>query len=87
MPNNPKGRGVLPINVAATKKPYKQTPRPPAPRLRLIIRRLPPGLTESEFWESIGKEWQVGQGKVDWAAFKPGKLSKEYVVSCRATVN
>lgn len=87
MPNNSKGRGVLPINAAATKKPYKQTPRAPAPRLRLIIRRLPPGLTEAEFWECIGKEWQVGQGKVDWAAFKPGKLSKEYVVSFCATID
>lgn len=81
MPNNPKGRGVLPVSAAATKKPFKQTPRAPAPRLRLILRRLPPGLTETEFWTLLGKEWHLGQGKVDWAAYKPGKLSKEYVVS------
>lgn len=79
MPNNPKGRGVLPVNAAAAKKSFKQAPRQPAPKLRLLIRRLPPGLTESEFWECIGREWQVGQGKVDLATFKPGKISKEYV--------
>lgn len=77
MPSNTKGRGVLPINAAQTRKPFKQGPRPPAPRLKLIIRRLPPGLTEAEFWECIGADWHVGQGKIDWAAFKPGKISKE----------
>lgn len=78
MPSNAKGRGVLPINAAQTRKPFKQQQqRPPAPRLRLIIRRLPPGLTEAEFWESIGLEWQVGKGKVDWAAFKAGKISRD----------
>ncbi|KAK5947435.1 hypothetical protein PMZ80_001585 [Knufia obscura] len=77
MPSNTKGRGVLPINAAQTRKPFKQGPRPPAPRLKLIIRRLPPGLTEAEFWECIGADWHVGQGKIDWAAFKPGKISKD----------
>ena len=78
MPSNTKGRGVLPVTAAQTRKPFKQQqPRPPAPRLRLIIRRLPPGLTEVEFWECIGGEWQVGKGKIDWAAFKAGKISKD----------
>lgn len=80
-----KGRasGVLPINAAATKKEKsgqgqaKSSPRSQAPRLRLIIRRLPPGLTEGEFWSSLGEEWQVGKAKVDWAAFKEGKISRE----------
>lgn len=81
-----KGRagGVLPINAAATKKEksgqghVKSSPRSQAPKLRLIVRRLPPGLTEGEFWAALGDEWQVGKGKVDWAAFKDGKISKEY---------
>ena len=77
MPSNTKGRGVLPINAAQTRKPLKQAPRPPAPRLRLIIRRLPPGLTEIEFWQSIGTEWHVGQGRTDRASYKPGKISRE----------
>ncbi|KAK6374304.1 hypothetical protein LTR64_002413 [Lithohypha guttulata] len=78
MPVNTKGRGVLPVTAAQTKKPPKQQqPRPPAPRLRLIIRRLPPGLTETEFWNCIGVDWQVGKGKVDWAAYKAGKISKD----------
>jgi len=75
--SNSKGRGVLPVSVAATRKVNKQAPRAPAPRLRLIVRRLPPGLTETEFWDALGTEWRVGQGKVDWAAYKAGKISKE----------
>jgi regulator of nonsense transcripts 3 len=80
-----KGRagGVLPINAAATKKEKsgqnqaKSSPRNQGPRLRLIIRRLPPGLTEAEFYTAFGEEWQVGKSKVDWIAFKEGKVSKE----------
>ncbi|KAJ9656103.1 hypothetical protein H2198_005159 [Neophaeococcomyces mojaviensis] len=75
--SNSKGRGVLPITAAATRKPNKQAVRTPAPKLRLIIRRLPPGLTETEFWDSLGAEWRVGQGKVDKATYKPGKISKD----------
>ncbi|KAL8646926.1 MAG: hypothetical protein Q9226_006649 [Calogaya cf. arnoldii] len=46
-------------------------------RLKLIIRRLPPGLTQEEFESCLGDEWKVGSGKVDWAAYKPGKISKD----------
>ncbi|RMD43796.1 hypothetical protein DV735_g1366, partial [Chaetothyriales sp. CBS 134920] len=79
-PGKPKGGGVLPVNAIATRKTAaqpKQGNRAPAPKLRLIIRRLPPGLTEAEFWTAIGDEWQVGTGKVEWAAFKDGKVSKD----------
>lgn len=82
MSNQSKGRpaGVLPISTVATKKTgtaQKAAQRSPAPRLRLIIRRLPPGLTQTEFWDVLGTEWQTGNGKVDWHAFKEGKISRE----------
>jgi regulator of nonsense transcripts 3 len=47
------------------------------PRLRLIVRRLPPGLTQVEFEETLGEEWRMGAGQVDWFAYKDGKISKE----------
>lgn len=79
-----KGRsaGVLPVNAAtrktaASQSAAKSSPRTPAPRLRLIIRRLPPGLTETEFWTALGEDWQLGKGKVEWAAYKDGKVSRE----------
>ena len=79
-----KGRnGVLPINATTIKKSTsarsdpKASVKAPAPRLRIIIRRLPPGLTETEFWTALGEEWMLGNGKVDWAAYKAGKVSKE----------
>jgi hypothetical protein len=75
--------GMLPIPASATKKPVLAA-RPPKtqgraglPKLRLIVRRLPPGLTEEEFQTALGDEWKVGAGKVDWAAYKVGKISKE----------
>lgn len=79
--------GVLPVPVAATKRSSKsevsgrQPPKANAPRLRLIIRRLAPGLTEEEFWTALGEEWKAGSAKVDWAAYKAGKVSREYVSS------
>jgi len=72
--------GVLQISVAATKPgaPAKKAPKPPAPRLKLLIRRLPPGLTQTELEGALGQDWTVGGGKVDWLQYKPGKVSKEY---------
>ena len=83
-PGKNRAGGVLPISPAATRKPAHVAPhvarpgnRPPGPKLRLIVRRLPPGLLESEFWTALGEEWQLGKGKIEWAAFKDGKVSKE----------
>lgn len=75
--------GVLQIPAAATQKnassaPAKKVPKPPASRLKLVIRRLPPGLTQAELEAALGQEWKVGAGKMDWLSYKPGKVSKEY---------
>ncbi|CAI7665946.1 unnamed protein product [Penicillium glandicola] len=74
--------GLLPISAAATQKsgaggPAKKTPKPPAPRLKLLIRRLPPGLTHAELENALGDEWKAGAGNVDWLQYKPGKVSKD----------
>ncbi|CAG8936905.1 unnamed protein product [Penicillium salamii] len=74
--------GLLSIPAAATQKsgsgaPAKKAPKPPAPRLKLLIRRLPPGLTQAELENALGEQWKVGAGKVDWLQFKPGKVSKD----------
>ncbi|KAJ5811275.1 hypothetical protein N7474_007576 [Penicillium riverlandense] len=74
--------GLLQIPAAATQKsaspaPAKKAPKPPTPRLKLVIRRLPPGLTQSELESALGEEWTVGGGKVDWLQYKPGKVSKD----------
>ncbi len=80
-----RGGGVLSVNAAATRRPVaaqgqaKSAQRAPVQRLRLILRRLPPGLTEAEFWNALGLEWRSGEGKTDWAAYKDGKVSKECV--------
>lgn len=82
-----KAPGVLQIPAAATQKSTpspkpataKKAPKPPTPRLKLLVRRLPPGLTVSEFEHALGEEWKSGGdgGKIDWMQYKPGKVSKE----------
>lgn len=42
-------------------------------RLKLLVRRLPPALTEDEFFASVGEEWKIGAGKVDWVRYDPGQ--------------
>ncbi|KAL7933440.1 Smg-4/UPF3 family domain-containing protein [Trichoderma chlorosporum] len=44
---------------------------------KVIIRRLPPGMTEAECVSILGSEWAVGNGKVDWFSYAPGKVSNE----------
>ncbi|KAJ9201559.1 hypothetical protein DTO164E3_3452 [Paecilomyces variotii] len=73
--------GVLPISASATQKnastPSKSSAKPPTPRLKLLVRRLPPGLTQVEFQSALGEEWKLGAGKVDWFQYKEGKVSKD----------
>ncbi|KAL4995876.1 Smg-4/UPF3 family-domain-containing protein [Aspergillus recurvatus] len=72
--------GVLQIPAFATQKNApapKKAPKPAAPRLKLLVRRLPPGLTQEEFETALGAEWKVGAGRVSWAQYKPGKVSKD----------
>jgi regulator of nonsense transcripts 3 len=70
------------LRVAASQTsgnaPRQATAKPPTPKLKVIIRRLAPGLTREEFITSLGDEWQLEQGKFDWFLYKPGKDSKEY---------
>jgi regulator of nonsense transcripts 3 len=64
------GAGVLPIPASVRAPP---APKPPAARLKLEIRRLPPGLTLLEFEEALGEEWKLGKGRVDWREYRQGK--------------
>ncbi|ERF74376.1 hypothetical protein EPUS_02063 [Endocarpon pusillum Z07020] len=77
--------GILAIPAAVTGKKAstnssaapKLSPRTGSQKLRLIVRRLPPGLTQAEFEVILGEEWRVGAGRVDWFAYKDGKISKD----------
>ncbi|KAH6851210.1 Smg-4/UPF3 family-domain-containing protein [Chaetomium sp. MPI-CAGE-AT-0009] len=48
----------------------------PAQGEKVVIRRLPPAMTEEEFITILGDEWKVGRGKVDWFSYWPGKVSQ-----------
>ncbi|CAN9176961.1 hypothetical protein AA0114_g11025 [Alternaria tenuissima] len=71
--------GVLPVTLLQ-KNHQAQTSRGPKaaqPRLKLICRRLPPGLTKTEFVEALGDEWKLGAGKIDWINYRKGKISTD----------
>ncbi|KAH7385798.1 hypothetical protein BKA66DRAFT_75887 [Pyrenochaeta sp. MPI-SDFR-AT-0127] len=71
--------GVLPVSALHKNAPA-QAPRGPKaaqPRLKLICRRLPPGLTKAEFDGVLGDEWKPGTGKIDWLVYRKGKISTD----------
>ncbi|ATY59226.1 nonsense-mediated mRNA decay [Cordyceps militaris] len=45
--------------------------------VKLILRRLPPGMTEAECVAILSDAWTLGKGKVDWFSFIPGKISTD----------
>jgi len=76
--------GVLPISavIKQTHVPVHISPREvstrgPQSRLKVVVRRLPPGLTKSGFENALGEEWKLGNGKLNWIVYKPGKVSNE----------
>ena len=78
-----RSNGVLSIPASATQKrvptePEVHNSKPVTSRLKIVIRRLPPGLTQAEFEDALGDNWRLGKGRVDWAIYKEGKISKEY---------
>ncbi|PHH69303.1 hypothetical protein CDD82_7854 [Ophiocordyceps australis] len=42
---------------------------------KIVIRRLPPGMTEAEFTSILPPDYALGHGKVDWFSYRPGKVS------------
>lgn len=80
--------GVLPATVLQKNAPpaAPRGPKAAQPKMKLVLRRLPPGLTKTEFETMLGDEWKLGAGKVDWMIFKKGKVSQEYVGSPSASL-
>lgn len=83
-PANARSNGVLPIALSATQQRNAantprgvMAPKAAVARLKVVIRRLPPGLTQAEFETGLGDEWKSNGGKVDWTFYKEGKVSKE----------
>ncbi|KAJ3213342.1 hypothetical protein HDU67_002972 [Dinochytrium kinnereticum] len=55
-----------------TEKKSKQDASPPGPRLKAVIRKMPPNLPEAIFLKTISP-WQ---NAVEWTEFVPGRVSK-----------
>lgn len=72
--------GVLPISAVTDKNPHARPlaqKQQPQQKTKVVLRRLPPGITRAEVEAALGDDWKLGAGKVAWADFKPGKISKE----------
>ncbi len=63
--------------AASTTATDKTKPKPTADGEKVIVRRLPPGLTEAEFTAILGDYWKPGNGRVGWCSFHAGKVSTE----------
>ena len=76
-----KANGVLPVAATQTAgdAPKAAKTKAPAEGEKVVIRRLPPGMTEDECIKLLGEDWKVGNGKVDWFSYQPGKISQEFV--------
>ncbi|KAJ4007158.1 hypothetical protein NW752_010580 [Fusarium irregulare] len=78
-----RGRGSNARSTEASKPANEgETPKPTKTKAhnegeKLVIRRLPPGMTEAEFVSILGNEWELGKGKVDWFEFAQGKISTD----------
>ena len=85
-PRKAPSAGVLPMTATSTKAPggkdannggVRGAGRISGPRLKIQIRRLPPGLSQVELEQTLGGEWALDSGRVDWMEYKPGKVSTE----------
>jgi regulator of nonsense transcripts 3 len=78
--NKSQSNGILPVTASQTSggAPKPATSKSQVAKLKVLVRRLPPGLTENEFVSILGEDWKLGKGKVDWMRYKAGKDSKEY---------
>ncbi|GJN84721.1 hypothetical protein PLIIFM63780_008284 [Purpureocillium lilacinum] len=64
-------------NASGTEPSRRSKPRVHDEGEKLVIRRLPPGMTVAEFVAILGPDWEVNKGKVDWLSYSPGKVSTD----------
>jgi len=65
----------------AADAPKAPRTKPPPEGEKVVVRRLPPAMTQDEFIAILGDEWRVGHGKADWFLYCPGKVSQQSVFS------
>ncbi|KAK6955182.1 hypothetical protein Daesc_002813 [Daldinia eschscholtzii] len=78
-PTGRKQNGVLPVSSTSgpNETPKSNKTKDSTRAKKVVIRRLPPGITEAEFWAILGDEWKSGNGKVEWTRFQEGQISQD----------
>ncbi|KAF3071060.1 putative nonsense-mediated mrna decay protein [Daldinia childiae] len=79
VPTARKPNGVLPVSSIPTSNdtPKATKAKDPPRGKKVLVRRLPPGITEEEFRTILRKEWKSGNGKVEWTKFQEGQISQD----------
>ncbi|KAI9888272.1 MAG: hypothetical protein M1814_000785 [Vezdaea aestivalis] len=54
-------------------RPHKPQPA----RLKVVVRRLPSGLSKEDFFLGLGPDWTLTGGKIDWFMYKVGKTQTD----------
>ncbi|KAG6010884.1 hypothetical protein E4U21_002553 [Claviceps maximensis] len=79
-----KGKGVVEKQTSFKNTNEVDAPQTKASRSKslnegekVVIRRLPPGLTQQELITILGPDWEISKGKVDWFSYVPGKVSAD----------
>ena len=62
---------------ALSETPKAHKVKGPTQGEKVVVRRLPPGMTEDEFVTILGEEWKIGNAKVDWFSYVAGKISTQ----------
>ncbi|EMR68177.1 putative nonsense-mediated mrna decay protein [Eutypa lata UCREL1] len=80
---NANSNGVSQDNVGQPPNEGSKTGKTKSPPTgkKVVIRRLPPGMTAEEAWTILGDQWKDGNGKVDWSQFHTGSISQESVAT------
>ena len=76
----PHTNGASQDNSSQTETPKVGKAKAPVTGKKVVIRRLPPGITADEAWNILGEQWKDGNGKVDWSQFQTGTISHELVL-------
>ncbi|KAK4175880.1 putative regulator of nonsense transcripts [Triangularia setosa] len=71
-----KTNGTTAVAQSSADSPKATKTKAPANGEKVVIRRLPPGMTEEEYHNILGDEWKLGNGKVDWFSWCSGKVSQ-----------
>ena len=78
MEKKPRVRGGTGASGIAAAKPSTSTALGTLPKLKIVVRKLPPLMTDAEF-KNHTEQWIDFDNSIDFFSYVIGKVSEEYV--------